>query len=179
MAINMEYWDVYDINRQKTGGTVQRGQKHSDDEYRLVVHVCIFNSNGQMLIQQRQPFKKDWSGMWDVTVGGGSVSGETSSAAAERETLEEIGLKLDLSKTRPHFTINFSDGFDDWYIVKQDVDISNLTLQYEEVKQAKWADKEEIIKMLLTGEFIPYRQALIEMIFEIGAEGFTYGAHRA
>lgn len=175
----MEYWDIYDVNRQKTDGTVQRGQKQSKGEYRLVVHVCIFNSNGQMLIQQRQPFKKDWSGKWDVTVGGCSVSGETSATAAERETLEEIGLKLDLSETRPHLTMNFSDGFDDWYILKRDEDISNLTLQHEEVKQVKWASEEEITNMINSGEFIPYRQSLISLIFEICGGEFGYGAHKA
>lgn len=54
----MELWDLYDINRNKIGKTIQRGELLSPGEYHLVVHVCLFNSQGEMLIQQRQPFKK-------------------------------------------------------------------------------------------------------------------------
>ena len=53
-----------------------------------------------MLIQHRQPFKSGWSDLWDITVGGSAVSGDTSQTAAEREVLEEIGYKLDLSNIR-------------------------------------------------------------------------------
>lgn len=72
----MELWDVYDENRVKTGRTLERGkpEKIQKGEYRMVVHVCIFNSKGEMLIQQRQPFKRSWSGKWDLTVGGSAVS---------------------------------------------------------------------------------------------------------
>ena len=42
----MEYWDIYDIDRMKTGKIVQRQQGLAIGEYHLVVHVCIFNANG-------------------------------------------------------------------------------------------------------------------------------------
>ena len=137
-----ELWDVYTKDRVKTGKTHRRGDKMEKGEYHLVVHVCIFNSKNQLLIQQRQPFKKGWPNMWDISVGGSAVAGDDSGQAAEREVLEELGLRLDLSDKRPSFTMNFSDGFDDYYIVKQDVDIRNLHLQNEEVKQVKWVDRE-------------------------------------
>lgn len=66
----MEQWDIYDVNRKKTGKTINRGKSLKADEYHLAVHVCIFNSKGELLIQQRQPFKEDWSGMWDITAAG-------------------------------------------------------------------------------------------------------------
>lgn len=34
-----------------------------DGEYHLAVHVCIFNSENQLLIQQRQPYKGGWPNM--------------------------------------------------------------------------------------------------------------------
>ena len=52
----MELWDVYDINRNKTGKTAVRGEGLPEGGYHLVVHVCIIGSDGRMLIQQRQPF---------------------------------------------------------------------------------------------------------------------------
>lgn len=48
----MEQWDLYDLDRQKIG-EIERGQPLSPEDCRLVVHVCIFNKKGEMLIQQR------------------------------------------------------------------------------------------------------------------------------
>lgn len=161
----MEILDLYDINRIPTGETVIRGDKIPKNRYRLAVHVCIFNKSGQMLIQHRQPFKSGWSNMWDITVGGSAVSGETSQAAAEREVLEEIGYKIDLSNIRPIFTKNFLTGFDDIYLLERELDINTLKLQYEEVKEVKWATLDEIKSMLESGEFIPYHKSFIELLF--------------
>lgn len=167
----MELWDVYDADRQKTGRTMVRGDKFKVGDFYLVVHVCIFNSKKQMLIQQRQPFKDGWSNMWDTTVGGSAVAGDSSKTAAEREVLEEIGYKICLDGIKPHITINFDDGFDDIYLVNDDVEISKLKLQYEEVQQVKWATKEEIQKMIKEGVFIPYYSAYIDLLFTMHGYG--------
>lgn len=161
----MEIWDLYDINRMPLGETMIRGDKIKENCYRIVVHVCIFNSQEKMLIQHRQPFKSGWSDMWDITVGGSAVSGDTSQSAAEREVFEEIGYKLDLSNSRPSLTINFSNGFDDIYLVEKEVDIDTLKLQYEEVKEVKWATIDEIKAMVDRGEFIPYNKSFIDLLF--------------
>lgn len=170
----MELWDVYDVNRNKTDKTMVRGEAFVDGDYHLVVHVCIFNSKGEMLIQQRQPFKEGWPNMWDISVGGSAVQGDSSQTAAEREVFEELGIKLDLQGIRPHFTMNFSRGFDDFYLVEKDIDLSELSLQYEEVQNAKWATKNEILQMLETEEFIPYYPSLIHLLFDIRKK---YGSH--
>lgn len=162
----MEIWDVYDINRNKIKRTWVRGEELQPGDFHLVIHVCIFNSNGDMLIQQRQPFKEGWSDMWDLTVGGSATTGDTSQTAAQRELYEEIGLKLDLQQMRPHLTINFERGFDDYYLIEEDVQLHTLTLQYEEVQSVKWASKEEILTMIKNGEFIPYYESLIQLLFD-------------
>ena len=97
----MELFDLYTEDRVKTGRTMVRGTQVPKGFCRLVVHVCIFDPEGRMLIQQRQPFKQGWSNYWDMTVGGCAVAGDTSRTAAEREVREEIGLELDLSDVRP------------------------------------------------------------------------------
>jgi isopentenyldiphosphate isomerase len=152
----LELWDVYDKNRNQTGKKVERGGEFGQDEYHLVTHVCIFNKKNEMLIQQRQPWKKGWSNMWDITVGGSAISGETSHEAAERETFEEIGYTIDLSNERPFFTINFEVGFDDYYLIELEIDITKLKLQYEEVQRVKWASKDEIKQLVKEGTFINY-----------------------
>lgn len=163
----MEHWELYDLQRQKTGKIIKRGEKVPEGYYHTVVHVCIFNSKNEMLIQQRQPFKQGWSNLWDVTVGGSAVAGDTSIQAAEREVFEELGLKISLSGQRPAFTVSFSFGFDDVYIVQKDVDINELQLQHEEVQQVKWASREDIMKMIDDKTFISYHKSFIEIIFDL------------
>jgi len=170
----MELWDVYDKDRIKTGKSMERGSEFESDCYHMVVHVCIFNSNGEMLIQQRQPFKEGFPNLWDITVGGSATMGDSSQDAAEREVFEEIGLKLELQQVRPHLTINFDRGFDDVYLIEKDVDIDTLVLQESEVQRVKWATKEEIFALLDSGEFIPYYKSLIQLLFDTRKK---YGAH--
>jgi len=160
-----EIWDLYDQNRMITGRKHRRGDPLEKGEYHLVVHLCIFNSKNQLLIQRRQPWKKKWPGLWDLTVGGSAVSGDNSQSAAMRETREELGLEIDLRGIRPHFTVNFDSGFDDYYFITKDIDISQLTLQESEVAEVKWVDKEELLELAAEGEMIQY--FFLDKIFDI------------
>lgn len=170
----MELWDIYNIDRTKSGETMVRGEPFQKDHYHLVVHACLFNSNGEMLIQQRQPFKVGWSNLWDITVGGSATKGDTSQTAIERELFEEIGLKVDLQGVRPHLTMNFDVGFDDIYLFEMDIDINDLKLQYDEVQQVKWASLDEIFEKIDDGIFIPYYKSLIQLFFDMRNR---YGCH--
>ena len=161
----MELWDVYDENRIKTGRTMVRGEPFKEGDYHIVANVCVFNSDAKMLIQQRQPFKEGWSNMWDITAGGSAVAGDSSRDAAERETMEEIGLEIDLKGVHPKITITIDNCFNDFYVITQDVDISSLKLQYEEVQAVKWADAEEIKSLIAENKFIPYHTGFIDLLF--------------
>ena len=88
-----ELCDIYNADRERTGKVIERKGTNglSAGEYCLIVHVCIFNSKGEMLIQQRQAFKHYFANFWDITVGGAVMAGETSAQAGERETFEELG----------------------------------------------------------------------------------------
>ncbi len=172
----MELFDLYDKNRLPLGTTHPRGTPIPADCYHMVVHVCIFGSDGRMLIQQRQPFKKGWSNMWDISVGGSAQSGDSSTKAAERECLEELGLVVDLVGKRPTLTMNFDVGFDDIYLLEMDVDPLSLTLQYEEVQAVRWATCDEIIAMIDSGDFIPYHKTLMRLLFDMrGKSGAISG----
>ena len=161
----MEYWDLYTKDRIKTEKTIKKGESVPKGYFRTVIHVAIFNSKGEMLIQQRREDKELWANLWDVTVAGSVISGESSVEAAQRETLEEIGHRLDLKNERPSFTINFDEGFDDCYLVNEDLDIAKLVLRDSEVKAVKWATKEEIFQMIEEKTFIPYHKSKIELMF--------------
>ena len=176
----MELWDLYTKDREKTGKTMIRKEQQPEGLYRIVVHICLFDSKGRMLIQKRQPFKEGFSGMWDITVGGSAIAGDTSQMAAHRELLEELGIDADFSQDRPALTVNFRRGFDDMYVLTRDVDIETLKLQYEEVEKVKWAEKEEIHALIDEGLFIPYAKSLIDFLFHLkDHEGLHTGKDRA
>ena len=160
-----ERFDLYDVNRNRTGETLERGNKVPEGYYRLVVHVCVFREDGKMLIQRRQPFKKGWSGMWDITAGGSALAGDTSQQAASRELKEEVGIDYDLTGVRPAMTIYFDGGFNDIYTINMDVDIDSLELQTSEVSEVKWATEEEILEMLHKKEFVLYKTSFISLLY--------------
>ena len=118
-----------------------------------------------MLIQKRQKTKSGWPDLWDLTVGGHVIAGETSRMAAERETMEELGLAISMEGKRPAVTPTFDNGFDDMYTMEMEVDLSDLILQEEEVQEVRWADQEEILQMIDRETFIPYHKSLIELLF--------------
>lgn len=162
----MELWDIYDIDRIPVGVTAPRGAKLKNGCYHMVIHVCIFNSEGKMLIQQRQSCKS-WADKWDVSCGGCAVAGETSREAAQREVFEELGLKLDLAGVRSAVTVSFENGFDDFYLIHADPDINALRLQAEEVQAVRWASMDEILSMIDEGSFIPFFKSFINLLFDI------------
>ena len=158
-----EIWDIYDNQRIKTGRTMIRSHQFEDGDLHLVVHLCIFNTNGELLIQQRQMDKEDFPNMWDISVGGSALAGETPQQAIMREAQEELGISFDLSETRPQFTINFEEGFDDTFLVIADVNLNDLSLQEEEVQAVKWASRQEIFQMMAEGSFILYHLGKIQL----------------
>ena len=163
----MELWDIYDIDRQPTGGTGVRGEKLGCGEYHMVVHLGIINSEGRMLIQRRCLQKATFPGKWDISVGGSALSGETSRQAMHRELLEELGIDIDFSDIRPKLTVNFEHGFDDYYLICKDIDLSELRLQEEEVMDARWADIGEIFDLIDRGEFLPFMKSFIQLLFDM------------
>ena len=169
----MEFVDLYDENRLPLGRTAERSGPKGPGEYRIVVHVCVFDRRGRLLIQQRAAEKFIWPNLWDVSVGGGVDAGETSRQGAEREFREELGVSLDLSGLRPSVTVNFDGGFDDFYILTSDLSLEDLTLQREEVRDVRWASLAEILDMAENGSFIPYPESFLRFLFDMrGQCGF-------
>mgnify|MGYP004566621647 CR=1 FL=1 len=99
----MELFDLYDDERKFTGETIERGKPLPENRYHLVIHICIFNSDGKMLIQQRQSFKKSFPGKWDVSVGGSAVAGENSRQAAKWADRDEIYSLIDSGTFIPYY----------------------------------------------------------------------------
>ena len=166
----MEAWDLYTQDRVKTGQTMLRGDPVPEGLFHLQVHVCIFNEQGEMLIQQRQSTKRWYAGLWDYSVGGSAVAGDTSLAAAERETREELGLRVSLAGRKPAVTRWYGSIIDDYYILPLNVVLSDLHLQREEVQAVRWAGREDILALLAEGQFCPNPPGMIALLFDLFQE---------
>ena len=170
----MELWDLYDKDRQKTGKLHERGTPMPAGYYRLVVHVCVFNSRGELLIQHRHDEKNVWPGLWDLSAGGSSIAGDTSRSAASRELYEELGIEHSFEEEAPALTVHFDYGFDDYYLLRADLDPASLTLQKEEVQGVRFATLDEVMALYRARKFIPYQEKLLELLFSIADVGYAH-----
>lgn len=162
----MELFDLYDNEKKVTGKVIKRGDMVPDGFYRYVVHALIFNSKGELLIQKRADCKSHWPSLWDISVGGCVIKGETPAIAMQRELKEELGLDYDFSNSRPFMTFSFEGGYDDWFYLEMDVDPHKLILQEEEVSDAKYATLDEIKNLINENKFIKYQDFFFDFIFQ-------------
>lgn len=162
-----EILDLYNQYRQHLKGqTIERGNKLDEGTFHLVAHVCIFNQQGEMLIQQRKYDKKLWPGLWDFSAAGAVMQGETSNIAAQREIKEELDLDFDLTKMRPQLSMTFPFGFDDVYLIQAEVQLNDIHIEKDEVEDIRFAGREEILTLIEKEKFINYKPGLIELIFD-------------
>lgn len=87
-----EMFDVVDANDQVTG-TATRAEVHAGKLLHRAVHVLVFNTRGDLLLQQRSRLKDVHPGLWGSSVSGHLDAGEDYAAAALRELDEEMGIR--------------------------------------------------------------------------------------
>ncbi|MBL7032326.1 MAG: NUDIX domain-containing protein [Nitrospira sp.] len=92
MTENEEQLDIVDEDGEKIG-TLPRSKIHGDPALlHMVVHVLVFNTMGELLLQKRSMDKDVAPGRWDTSVGGHVNAGEPVEDAVMREMEEELGI---------------------------------------------------------------------------------------
>ena len=161
----MEMVDKLDNKRQMLNRITERSEK-IEGEYRQSVHTWIMNSKGEFLIQKRSPNKKTFPNMWSQT-GGGVDEGETTLQAALRECNEELGISIDLNNIELILSFKRKFDFVDVWLVKQDIDISNIVLQEEEVSEVKWSSIDEIRELMKTDKLAKSIEIYFDMFINL------------
>ena len=143
----MELRDLYDINRNLIGKTIRKDEEIPANAYIMIVVIFIQNSNNEFLIQKRS---LDKGGKW-ATTGGHPKAGESSLQGIITEVKEELGIEINnpilFKQASGKNTIC------DLYYIKEDIDITNITFQKEEVENVKWASIDEINTLMNNDEF--------------------------
>ncbi len=167
----MEFWDIYDSNRQRTGRTMKRNDwRLKEGEYHLTVLGVVVRPDGRFLITQRVMTKSWAPGWWEVS-GGAAQAGEDSADAVKREILEETGLDVTGCKGGYLFTYhreNPGEGdnyFVDVYRFVKDFEESDVKLQEAETLGFKLATAEEIGKLAQQGIFLHYYSIKLEFMY--------------
>jgi isopentenyl-diphosphate delta-isomerase len=91
----MEQVVLVDQNDNKTG-VMEKLQAHLEGRLHRAISVFIFNSKGELLLQQRAAGKYHSANLWTNTCCSHPRPGERVHDAAERRLYEEMGLKCDL-----------------------------------------------------------------------------------
>lgn len=133
-------------------GQRRRDEIHSLNLFHRSIHVLVFNSNGEIFLQQRGLLKQESPGLWASSVSGHVDAGESYDVACIREIEEEIGIKINyipkkLFKLKPSkLTANeFS-----WVYYLETDQLLNPNLS--EIEMGKWFSKENLEYFILNNQ---------------------------
>ena len=148
-----EYVDILDEDGKETGEVITKKEAHKTGKWHRAIHIWIISEDKKkILLQKRCADKNLFPNMWDISVGGHVSSGEDTLVAAKRELSEELGLDpdtyefeyVDVIKERFVDRDIVSNEFVTIYKIINNVNISSIKLQKEEVSEARWFTKGEL-----------------------------------
>lgn len=146
----MEYNDIYDRNRRRTGRLHRRGTPWKRGEYGLIVCVWVYDSKGRLLLTRRAP-EKSFPGTWENS-GGAAKAGESSRHAISRELREETGIRAAEEDFELLDSRRDRDAFFDFYCLKNSTPLEDIVLQPGETVDARWVTYEEVHQMIKNKE---------------------------
>ena len=147
----MEYFDLYDAERNALGLTHRRGDPLPPGAYHIVCEVWTVNDLGLALLTRRDACKRLYPGLWENT-GGVVLAGEDSRQGAVRELKEETGILAEPAELTFQGSFQVGSVFVDMYLLRKNDELSELKLQPGETVDARWATLKEIREMWDRGE---------------------------
>lgn len=148
----MEYNDIYDENRVRTGRVRLRDDPRPwlAGEYGLTVTVWVYDGRGNVLLTRRAP-GKSFAGTWENS-GGAALAGEDSLTAIQRELWEETGIRAEKKEFCFLRTVRDSRCFYDHYCLHRDIPLDQIRLLPGETDGAMWASFEKVHQMIREGK---------------------------
>ena len=165
----MEYWDLYDADRNPLGRRMLRGgDAPVGGAYHLICHAWVRNTKDEIVISKRSHYKSVGAGMVEFP-GGGAAPGESSLRAIIREVREEVG--IDLSDA-PHRLVRSFIIPDEKLGIIEDVWLFDyggeirldLAETPDEVESARWMNLEEVYDLRAKGMLFRPAALYLDMI---------------
>lgn len=118
-----------------------------------VVHIFIFNTHGEILVQQRSSDKDEYPGYYEASVSGHVLKEESYEQAAIREIEEELGMviKLEELQERCKFEVKFDQ---EHYFAQLFVLFTKKKPEINdgEVGSMEWMSKAKLAKQIKKGK---------------------------
>ena len=146
----MEYNDIYDRERNRTGRLHRRGTAWESGEFGLVVCVWVYDGNGRILLTRRAP-GKTFAGTWENS-GGAAKVGESSRDAIARELFEETGIRAEPDEFELLGSDRDRHTHYDFYYLERKTPLEEIVLLPGETDDVQWASMEKVRRMVRTGE---------------------------
>lgn len=148
--IEMELWDLYDREGNRTGEIWERRYGNNvlipEGRYHLVSDILVRHKDGSFLLTKRHPDKDVYPGFWDASAGGSAQKGEGPLECAERELFEETGIKAGKFELTDISFRDKSHSYIHSYITYVDCDKDSVVLQEEEAVEYRWVDAEGLLE---------------------------------
>lgn len=144
---------VVDADNQITG-SVPRHEMRAKGLPHRATYILVFNSAGEIFVQERTTTKDIYPGYLDIATGGVVLSGESYEESAERELAEELGIKnVPLTS---HFDFFHEDENNKvWGRVFSCCYDGEVVLQEEEVADGFFMAPPKALKLAETRPFTP------------------------
>lgn len=119
---------------------------HSSTLWHRGIHVFVFNTKGELLVQLRSPTKDKYPNTYDCSISGQVNFGEDYETTAVRELGEELGIKTAI-KPVIHFRMPY--GPQDYHVCKLFKCVYDGEFKLnEEVSEIKFFKMNELEKMI-------------------------------
>ncbi len=136
-------------------GSATRGECHGGSRLlHPVVHLHVFNSQGQLYLQRRPEWKDIQPGKWDTSVGGHIDYGETPDEALARESFEELGISNFKSERVGMYVFESSRERELVYVNRTTYD-GAVTPSADELDGGRFWSIDEIMANISRGIFTP------------------------
>lgn len=151
-----EMLDVLNSDGTPTGETISKKDAHKNGVWHRAAHVWFVNNNKEILLQKRADHIESHPGEYDISAAGHLTAGDTFIRGALREVKEELGIELEEKElvkigelsceSTQHEGKYINKEYNDIYVVKKDIPISDFTIQESEVSLIKYIPIKEFKK---------------------------------
>ena len=172
-----ELIDIFDEENNPTGIKKMKSEAHREGLWHRTVHVWIYNSKKEILLQLRAKDKDVYPDCWDISSAGHVAAGEGPEESAIRELKEELGIDarkedlkfLRIRKSVHQFREIKNSEIEYIFLMKFDGAAETLNLQKEELQGVKFFQiddlKEELQKN--SEKFVPHGKYFDEIMERI------------